>query len=57
MVPRRRDTGLLEDSAARCVEICTVFRDVLVARVASLPPARVTEVDRALRLYLSLDQK
>lgn len=32
----------------------TVFRDVLVERVAQLPPRRLREVERALSLYLSL---
>ncbi len=54
VVLRKRETGLPKDSVVRCVEIYTVFRDVLVERVAQLPPRRVREVERALSLYLSL---
>jgi mRNA interferase MazF len=54
VVLRRRDTGLPKDSVARCVEIYTVFRDQLIDRIARLSEAKMAEVDRALRLYLSL---
>lgn len=51
---RRRETGLSKDSVARCVEIYTVFRDQLLERIAQLPDVKMRDVDRALRLYLSL---
>jgi mRNA-degrading endonuclease toxin of MazEF toxin-antitoxin module len=54
VVLRRRETGLPKDSVARCVEIYTVFRDQLQGRIARLSEAKMLEVDRALRLYLSL---
>ena len=54
VVLRRRDSGLPKDSVARCVEIYTVFRDQLEARIGQLSAAKLAEVDRALRLYLTL---
>jgi mRNA interferase MazF len=54
VVLRRRETGLPKDSVARCVEIYTVFRDQLEERIARLAAPRMAEVDRALRLYLTL---
>ena len=54
VVLRRRETGLPKDSVARCVEIYTVFRDQLEARITQLSAAKMNEVDRALRLYLTL---
>ena len=54
VVLRRRETGLSKDSVARCVEIYTVFRDQLEERIAQLPAAKMADVDRALRLYLTL---
>lgn len=51
---KRRDSRLPKDSVVRCVEVYTVFRDVLVDRISSIPGSRMKEVDRALALYLSL---
>ena len=62
-VPRRYDTdvflgkrisGLPKDSVVRCVEIYTVFRDLLLSRVSTVPGAKMKELDRALALYLAL---
>lgn len=54
VVLRRSETGLSKDSVVRCVDVYTVFRDVLVERVARLAEPRMREVERALALYLSL---
>lgn len=54
VVLRRRDSGLPKDSVARCVEIYTVFRDQLEGRIGQLSAAKLNELDRALRLYLTL---
>lgn len=54
VVLRRRETNLKKDSVVRCVEIYTVFRDVLIERVARVPEKRMAQVERALCLYLSL---
>lgn len=51
---KRRESGLTKDSVVRCVEIYTVFRDVLLERIGRLPGRRMQEVDRALSLCLSL---
>ncbi len=50
----KRDSRLVKDSVVRCVEVYTVFRDVLIERVSSIPGSRMKDVDRALSLYLSL---
>ena len=50
----KRETNLPKDSVVRCVEIYTVFRDLLAQRVGAIPNERMLEVERALRLYLSL---
>jgi len=55
VVLRRRETGLSKDSVVRCVELYTVFRDVLLERAGQLPEPRLREVEQALRLYLSLE--
>lgn len=54
VVLRRRETGLPKDSVARCVEIYTVFREQLEQRITQLTDGKMAEVDRALRLYLTL---
>jgi mRNA interferase MazF len=54
VILRKRETGLPKDSVARCVELYTIFRDQLLARIVQLSEPRMREVDRALRLYLSL---
>lgn len=54
VVLRRRETGLPKDSVVRCVEIYTVFRDVLLERIGSVPDRKMNAVDRALGIYLSL---
>lgn len=54
VVLRRRETGLPKDSVVRCVEVYTIFRDLLLERVATVPGRRMLEVDHALRLYLAL---
>ncbi len=51
---RQRDTGLPKDSVVRCVEIYTVFRRLLVARVSTLPGMTMKKVERAMALYLAL---
>jgi mRNA interferase MazF len=51
---RKRECGLPKDSVVRCVEVYTVFRDVLLQRIGTLPGRRMVEVDRALALYLGL---
>ena len=54
VILRRRETGLRKDSVVRCVEVYTLFREVLLQRVGKLSEARMRDVDRALALYLSL---
>ena len=54
VVLRKRETGLPKDSVVRCVEVYTVFRDVLVGRIGTLQAAKMREVERALGLYLGL---
>jgi mRNA-degrading endonuclease toxin of MazEF toxin-antitoxin module len=54
VVLRRRETGLAKDSVVRCVEIYTVFRDVLLERVSRISEPKLRDVERALALYLSL---
>jgi mRNA-degrading endonuclease toxin of MazEF toxin-antitoxin module len=54
VVLRARETHLKKDSVVRCVELYTVFRDLLIERAASLTDKRMLEVENALRLYLSL---
>jgi mRNA-degrading endonuclease toxin of MazEF toxin-antitoxin module len=51
---RKRETGLRKDSVVRCVEIYTVFREVLTERIAVISDRRLREVDRALSLYLGM---
>ena len=54
VVLRARDTRLPKDSVVRCVEIYTVFRSVLLERITRLSDPRLRDIERALRLYLSL---
>ena len=54
VVLRRKETHLPKDSVVRCTEVYTVFRDVLLERIARVSDARMAEVDRALMLYLAL---
>lgn len=54
---RKRDSRLPKNSVVRCVEVYTVFRDVLLERASTLPGARMKEVDRALGLYLALPER
>jgi mRNA-degrading endonuclease toxin of MazEF toxin-antitoxin module len=54
VVLRKKDTRLPKDSIARCVEIYTVFRSVLVERVSRLSEAKLREVEHALQTYLAL---
>ena len=51
---KRREAGLAKDSVVRCVEVYTLFRDLLIERIGTLRAERMREVDRALALYLSL---
>lgn len=50
----RRETGLSKDSVVRCVEVYTIFRDLLLERIGAVPAHRMQQVDRALALYLGL---
>ena len=54
VVLRKKETHLPKDSIARCVEIYTVFRSVLVERISRVPDAKLREVERALQTYLAL---
>lgn len=54
VVLKRRESGLSKDSVVRCVEVYTLFRELLTERIGALSARRMTEVDRALALYLSL---
>lgn len=54
VVLRARETGLPKDSVVRCVEIYTVFRDVLESRITTISDKLIRDVERALCLYLSL---
>jgi mRNA interferase MazF len=56
VVIKKREAGIPKDSVIRCVEIYTVFRDLLIDRVGQLTARRMAEVDRALALYLALSQ-
>jgi len=51
---RKREVGLAKDSVVRCIEIYTVFRDVLIECAGRINDRRLQQVERALRLYLSL---
>ena len=53
---KRRETSLPKDSVARCTEIYTVFRQVMLERIGRIPDSRVVEVEQALRLYLALEE-
>jgi mRNA interferase MazF len=55
VILRRRETSLPKDSVARCTEIYTIFRSVLLERVGRIPDHRMAEVEQALRLYLALE--
>jgi mRNA interferase MazF len=55
VVLRRKETSLPKDSVVRCTEVYTIFRSVLLERLARLSERRMDEVDQALRLYLALD--
>jgi len=48
VVLSKRETKLPKDSVVRCVEIYTVFRDVLLERIGRIPDRRMQEVDQAL---------
>lgn len=54
VVLTKKETGLPKDSVVRCVEVYTVFRDVLLARIGAVSGKRMREVDHALALYLGL---
>ncbi len=54
VILRKKETNLPKDSVVRCVEIYTVFREVLIERVGQISHRRLGDVQRALRLYLSL---
>jgi mRNA-degrading endonuclease toxin of MazEF toxin-antitoxin module len=52
---RRRETALPKDSVVRCTEIYTIFRSVMLERIARLPDQRMAEIAQALRIYLSVE--
>ena len=52
---RRKETSLAKDSVVRCTEVYTVFRSVMLERVARIPDHRMAEVGQALRIYLSVE--
>ena len=54
VILRKKETHLPKDSVVRCVEIYTVFRDVLVDRVARISEPKLREVDLALQTYLAV---
>ncbi len=51
---RKRETGLTKNSVVRCVEIYTVFRHLLIAKVSTLPGKTMKKVEAAMALYLAL---
>jgi mRNA-degrading endonuclease toxin of MazEF toxin-antitoxin module len=55
VVLRRKETSLPKDSVVRCTEVYTIFRSVMLERVARIPEHRIGEVEQALRMYLSLE--
>ena len=53
---RKRDTGLPKNSVVRCVEIYTIFRDLLIERAGSVSGRVMKEVDQALCFYFALNK-
>ena len=51
---RAADTGLRNDSKAQAEQVRAVAVERLGARVGTLPPALIAELDEALRLHLAL---
>lgn len=51
---RAADTGLRHDSKAQAEQVRAVAVERLGARVGTLPPALMVELDEALRLHLAL---
>jgi mRNA interferase MazF len=49
-----RQTGLPRDSKAQAEQVRSVAVERVGERLGQLPPALITELDRALRLHLSL---
>jgi mRNA interferase MazF len=49
-----RETGLQHDSKAQAEQVRSVAAERVGARLGQLPAALITELDRALRVHLSL---
>ncbi len=43
---RRRETDLSKDSVARCTELYTIFRSMMLERVGRIPQHRMVQVER-----------
>jgi mRNA interferase MazF len=54
-VPLSRRDGLPEACIANCDNLVTVNQDDLLEFITTLSPARLAEVDRAVRFALALD--
>jgi mRNA interferase MazF len=49
-----RDSSLPRDSVANVSQVVTLYKSVLAKRVASLPAAKLKQVDNGVRLVLGL---
>jgi mRNA-degrading endonuclease toxin of MazEF toxin-antitoxin module len=54
VILKKNETRLPKDSDPGTPEIYTVFREMLIERVARIPQRKMRRVEHALRLYLSL---
>ena len=55
-VPVGRYEGLDRESAMNCDQLSTIHRSQLRRRLAKLPPAKIAELNDALRYSLGLDR-
>ena len=51
------DQGLKHDSAVHCDELVSLPKSVLTDYVGSLPPSKIAELNRALRVALELQSE
>jgi mRNA interferase MazF len=51
---RQSDTGLPKDSVANASQVVTLDKSFLTERVASLPAARMKQIESGVRLVLAL---
>ena len=54
VVLRAHDSGLPKDSVANVTQVATLDKSILMERVASLPAAKLKQIENGVRLVLGL---